>query len=201
MKLVVISTPHFFKEEADAIQLLFENNLTYFHLRKPQEDRVSFEKFLNNIDAKYHTNIIIHNHFDLCNDYVIKGIHHNSNTQNYKCDSCGFRSRACHTFDEVVANKNNYDYLLLSPIFHSISKEKYLSAFTDDELKIASINKIIDHKVIAMGGVTLSKIQKIKDWNFGGIAVLGYMWNDFLISKDFQFLISRFNALQYEIKK
>ena len=200
MKLIVIANPSFFKEEVTAVRLLFENNLMYFHLRKPDAGIVEFQQFLNKIDAKYHKHIILHDYFELCNHYAVKGIHHNAKNQSYTIDFNGFKTRACHTFDEIIAHKNNYDYLLLSPIFHSISKKAYRSAFTENELTVAAKQKIIDDKVIAMGGIEVVNIAKVKTWNFGGIAVLGYLWNEFLMSKNYQLLLSRFNALQNEVK-
>ena len=69
--------------------------------------------------------------------------------------------------------KNDYDYLFLSPIFDSISKVGYKSAFTEDMLKDASAKGVIDEKVVALGGVTFNRIPYLKELNFGGAAMMG----------------------------
>ena len=71
--------------------------------------------------------------------------------------------------------KNDYDYVFLSPIFDSISKVGYNSAFTEDMLRDASVKGIIDEKVVALGGVTFEKISYLKELNFGGAAMMGVL--------------------------
>ena len=73
--------------------------------------------------------------------------------------------------------KSNYDYLFLSPIFDSISKNGYRSGFSDEALQEASDMGIIDEKVIALGGVTLDKIAYLKKMKFGGVAMVGGIYN------------------------
>lgn len=63
--------------------------------------------------------------------------------------------------------------MFLSPIFDSVSKQGYTSAFTDNVLKQASKDGIIDNKVVALGGVTPDKINYLRQLNFGGAAMLG----------------------------
>ena len=89
----------------------------------------------------------------------------------------GFKTRSCHTFDEIKSYKNEYDYLFLSPIFDSISKVGYKSSFSKEELEKASEEGIIDEKVVALGGVTFDVIPYLKELNFGGVAMLGGIYN------------------------
>ena len=46
----------------------------------------------------------------------------------------------------------------MSPVYDSISKEGYHSPYTDDELRLAAKDKIIDNKVMALGGITPDNI-------------------------------------------
>ena len=84
---------------------------------------------------------------------------------------------SCHSFEEIEKYKTEYDYLFLSPIFDSISKTGYKSSFTTDQLLKASTNGIIDHKVIALGGITLDMLPYFQELNFGGIAMIGGIYN------------------------
>ncbi|MDD6553810.1 MAG: thiamine phosphate synthase [Prevotellaceae bacterium] len=85
-------------------------------------------------------------------------------------------SFSCHSLEEVAQYKNRCDYVFLSPIYDSISKQGYHSAFTRDDLLRARDKGIIDEKVIALGGVSEEKIPEIQRLGFGGYAMLGAVW-------------------------
>ena len=79
------------------------------------------------------------------------------------------QGRSCHSLEEVCQYKNHMDYVFLSPVFDSISKQGYRAAFSIETLEQA--RGIIDEKVFALGGVTLDKITILEQLHFGGIAV------------------------------
>ena len=85
-------------------------------------------------------------------------------------------TRSCHSLDEIVRYKQEYDYLFLSPIFDSISKVGYTSQFSHDELLRASSMGIIDSRVVALGGVTPDKIAYLEQLGFGGAAMCGAIY-------------------------
>ena len=67
------------------------------------------------------------------------------------------------------------DYGFLSPIFDSISKVGYLAAgFEERSLKLALERSQVP--VIALGGITVSKVVVASKMGFGGVAVLGAVW-------------------------
>lgn len=68
------------------------------------------------------------------------------------------------------------DYVFLSPIFDSISKSGYRSAFSYARLRDAADRGVIDEKVVALGGVTFDKIPLLSSLHFGGAAMLGAIW-------------------------
>ena len=49
----------------------------------------------------------------------------------------------------------------------------YNSAYTAEELRAADKAGIIDKKVIALGGIDVDNILEVKDFGFGGAAILG----------------------------
>ena len=61
--------------------------------------------------------------------------------------------------------------------FDSISKVGYKSGFKEEELLKASTDGLIDEKVIALGGVTFDKIPYLKRLHFGGVAMIGALYN------------------------
>jgi thiamine monophosphate synthase len=70
-----------------------------------------------------------------------------------------------------------YDYVFLSPVFDSISKEGYRAAFSHEELLRASEAGLINAKVIALGGIDATTLPLLKPYKFGGIGVLGAIWD------------------------
>jgi thiamine-phosphate pyrophosphorylase len=65
----------------------------------------------------------------------------------------------------------------LSPVFDSISKGGYKAGFPEEILIGAADKGFIDNKVVALGGISSSNIQSVKKLGFGGVAVLGTVWN------------------------
>ena len=121
--------------------------------------------------------IVIHDFFELARLYGLRGIHLNARRSIVPDGWQGHVSRSCHSLDEVRRYKDACDYVFLSPIFDSVSKQGYASAFTDETLKQASLDGIIDDKVIALGGVTPDKISYLQQLGFGGAAMLGCVNN------------------------
>ncbi len=87
------------------------------------------------------------------------------------------RSRSCHTIQELYENMD-LDYVTLSPIYDSVSKEGYSSNFSYEELLAAKKDGRVCPKTVALGGITPDKIAELYYLGFGGIAVLGYVWQD-----------------------
>ena len=175
MKLIAITQPSMIEDESSCIRRLFESGIDIVHLRKPDADIEQCRRLLRELSDEERRKIVIHDHHELINEFDLKGLHFNKNITIVPGDYKGFKTRSCHSFEEVMKYKNDYDYVFLSPIFDSISKVGYKSAFTDEILREASSKNIIDNKVVALGGVTFDKIPYLKVLNFGGAAMLGVL--------------------------
>lgn len=198
MKLIVITTPTYFIEEDKILTALFDEGLDILHLRKPDTAPVYAERLLTLIPEKYHRRIVVHDHFYLKDEYKLKGIHLSHRNPLVPDNYTGHVSASCHTLDEVMADKKVCDYVFLSPIFNSISKDGYKSAFTPEKIRDAAEKGIIDKKVMALGGVDEKNILRIKDFGFGGAAVLGGLWNKFNPASDYNYqpLIAYFKKIK-----
>ncbi len=198
MKLILITTPEYFVEEDQILTALFEEGLDILHLRKPNTEAIYAERLLTLIPEKYHKKIVIHDHFYLCDEYKLKGIHLSSRNPLAPDNYSGNISASCHTLEEVKADKKTCDYVFLSPIFNSISKQGYLSQFSPEEIRDAVKADIIDKKVIALGGIDESNILRVKDFGFGGAAIMGGLWSKFDHNYDnnYQELINHFRKLK-----
>ena len=169
----VITSPSFFPGEALFIHRLFAHGVDIVHLRKPGATADDCAKLLDGLTSDDRRRIVIHDFFELAEPYGLRGIHLNVRRSTVPGGYEGRISRSCHSFEEVKRYKDACDYVFLSPIFNSISKQGYASAFTDNALKQASSEGIIDNKVVALGGVTPDKIDYLQQLNFGGAAMLG----------------------------
>ena len=177
MKWIVITSPDFLSGEASSIGLLLQNGVDSVHVRKPFSDKIDVQKLLEEIPSKFHRAIVLHDHFELCDRYGLQGIHLNSRNHDIPQDFKGSLSCSCHSLEEVGKWKDKMDYVFLSPIFNSISKQGYKGAFSFDLLRKAQQQKMIDEKVVALGGVTYSAIPWLRSFSFGGAAFLGDVWN------------------------
>lgn len=194
-KLIVITTPYFFEEEGILLTALFEEGLEYLHLRKPNAGAKETGKLLDTIPNSFHSRIRLHDCFELADYYAIGGLHLNKRNSHIPGGFRGTVSRSCHTLQEVREN-NRLDYVFLSPVFPSISKEGYGSNFPMDVLQKASAEGLINNKVIALGGIDTTTIPLLKGLNFGGVAILGALWGETSGKKELVSIIQRYKLLR-----
>ena len=173
MLWLVITSPTFFDGEAQFLHRLFAHGVDIVHLRKPGATTDDCARLLDGLSADDRRRIVIHDFFELARPYGLRGIHLNARRSTVPGGWQGHVSRSCHSLEEVRQYKDACNYVFLSPIFDSVSKQGYASAFTDNALKQASSDGIIDNRVVALGGVTPEKINYLRQLNFGGAAMLG----------------------------
>lgn len=176
MEWIVITSPGFLQGEADFIDRLFNHGLDRLHLRKPGADIGECRRLLDGISREWLPRIVVHDNFGLCREYGLGGVHLNGRNPMAPPNHEGSVSRSCHSLEEISRYKGECDYLTLSPIFNSISKQGYMAAFEPEQLAAARDSGLIDSRVIALGGVTLENIPRVRELGFGGVAILGDVW-------------------------
>mgnify|MGYP003451183603 FL=1 len=125
MKIIAITTPKVIDEDTFLIKNLLERGIDFIHLRKPDADINECRKLLSELTNEERTKIIIHDFPELYFEFSLKGVHINRNVTSLPNDYKGYKTRSCHSLEEIIKYKNDYDYLFLSPIFDSISKIGY----------------------------------------------------------------------------
>lgn len=204
MKLIVITTETLINREAVAFNLLFEAGLGVLHLRKPFASQSEVENLVKQVDRAYHSQIVLHDHYELVKSFDLKGIHLNRRNPVLPAFLSGKKplsvSRSCHSLDELVAS-GSCDYVFLSPIFDSISKAGYKQEFTPEKLSRAKDDGIINDRVVALGGITKEQIPVVRQYGFGGVAVLGTLWCGFVNNGNTEELLKRFDELNFECKR
>lgn len=175
MLWITVTSPSFFDGEASFIGRLLSGGADLVHLRKPGAAESDCARLLDKLTAEERKRIVIHDFFELAGPYGLHGIHLNARRGEIPYGYNGLVSRSCHSLEEVKRWKPVCNYVFLSPIFDSISKQGYRAGVTPEILRRASEEGIIDEKVIALGGVTPDKVKLLHSLGFGGAAMLGYV--------------------------
>ncbi len=213
MKLIVISSPKSIDNEAPIIEDLFKEGLEHFHIRKPKYSTRQLSAFINEIPKKYWNRITIHSHHELAVRHNLKGVHltraHRKKVIRswVKLTLLKMRRRnlqvstSLHRLSNLYNPnfKNQYDYVLISPVFGSISKRGYEAGFNESQLKEA-LSKI-EYDVVALGGVSIDNAEKVKKMGFKGMAVLGTIWNHDNPIEQYINLEKKISLLDLNVKK
>lgn len=174
--IIVITLPQFFDGEAEQIVRLLRSSVDLVHIRKPEASLSEVETLIGQIPREYHSRLVLHDHYSLAVKYHLHGVHLNSRNPLPPEGWKGSVSRSCHSLQEVKAWKDRCDYVSLSPVFDSISKQGYRAAFTAVQLAQAYAEGVIDRRVMALGGVTFSRLDEVLGMGFGGAMILGDAW-------------------------
>lgn len=158
------------EEEASKIAMLLDGGIRYVHLRHPEATEAELAAIIEDVPERLRGRVRLHSHFALIDRCGLGGAHLNSRWSSYY-GRTGTLSRSCHTLKEL-ADMTLYEYVTLSPIYDSISKEGYRSAFNP----AAVCNEIAGRNVIALGGVTPDRFRELAEAGFIGAAMLGYLW-------------------------
>jgi len=192
MKIIVVSKPSYTREEHQIVNELFEAGLEIFHLRKPKFSKVEIMRFIEFVPYMYRNRIVLHSHHAMCEELGLMGIHHPGKKTSLikKIKNLGIgkrekkiktesihRSRSLHSIKELIRCREKLDYVILSPIYDSISKRKYKSKFRNKS-KLASALHQTKLNVIALGGIELNNINELNELGFKGVALLGAVWKN-----------------------
>lgn len=184
MELILFTFPKDYVKEIELLNLFLGDKSLTVHIRKPSFSEDDLRFFLNNINKEFHPQLVIHNHLYLLKEYNLKGFHctrlflskskliFEDLIKEYPNKTF---SKTCHSLKELENTNERYSYVFLSPIFDSISKDNYPSAFNLKEVGKLLEKTII--KVVALGGISTSNLKQIKDYNFYGTGLLGSVWN------------------------
>lgn len=173
-KIIGVTLPAIAYGEARLIELMLREGIGRMHIRKPDATCAQMEQLIEAIHPDLRPRLSLHSHHHLAVKYGT-GIHlnaaHPAPPEGYQ----GILSRSCHSFKELEEWQPLTSYCFLSPIFDSISKTGYASAFTPQQ--IAASNSV-GAKTIALGGITPQRFNELRQLGFGGAAMLGYLWAD-----------------------
>ena len=163
-------------------RILHQSSAT-IHLRKPGQTDRQIADYLRQVPVSYHPRIMVHGHPGLLDHFDLMGIHFTEKERSLnpqhllqlrlaqpgRCLSSAF-----HRIADIPEHDGLFDYILLSPIFDSISKQGYRAAF--DHTNLRRFLARTQHTVIALGGLDEKRAVTAASLGFKGIAVLGAVW-------------------------
>ena len=198
MKLIVMTKSTFFVEEDKILSSLFEEGLENLHLYKPGSEPMYSERLLTLLPEDCYKRITVHDHFYLKEEYRLRGIHLNDTQTEVPTGYKGKVSRTCRRLDELKETKKRSGYVFLQNIFDSQTNPDDRQSFTEEELKKAAKQGLIDKHVYALGGMNIDNVRMAKDLGFGGVVICGDLWNRFNIHSetDYKELIAHFEKLR-----
>lgn len=187
MKLIVITPPHSVSDEHSSIHAMLGAGVDYVHVRKPSLSLEALREYLAKLDADVRDRLVLHVPFDSAQGTNIVEQLPSGNDEYCVSSSAPFdKLRVTQDIDEddrdVMLslskhgqNLDLYNYIFLSPIFPSISKENYGEEPNIEQLK--NIVEQIPTETIALGGIDPSRVAACHELGFAGIACLGHIWN------------------------
>ncbi|MFL5751894.1 MAG: thiamine phosphate synthase [Bacteroidia bacterium] len=212
MKIIIIS-PSKKEDKANELQVLislFENGLNTYHLRKPKLSTKELGEYLRRIPAQFHNRIVIHSHHNLAIKFNLKGVHYTKShlKKNFKnwwrektlgIAKSNLIKSVSHTKLVSVYDNNdmNFNYEFLSPIFDSLTG-KYQSGFYEEGIK-AAIQKT-GKRLIARGGADITRIEKVKELGFYGMALYSCIWDSDSPVEEYIKIVKRCNELGIPIE-
>lgn len=171
-KIIVFTHPELYPEEAGIItELLGLGAADCIHIRKPEYQADDVRRLIGSIPSEFHGRLRLHSHFELLQEFDLAGVQINGRCGKAPATAKSI-TKSCHSLKEL-SDVGCYEYVTLSPVFDSISKAGYRSAFNLLQIR----NNIAGRNVIALGGVDPSRFTELKDSGFSGAALLGYVWN------------------------
>ncbi|KPE51377.1 thiamine phosphate synthase [Chryseobacterium indologenes] len=177
--MIIVITPELtVPDETDMVSQLFRKGLDLLHIRKPFISRNEMTDFLDGIDAAFYSQMVLHSHYELADEYNISRFHFREEMRlngEYKAYiGKGILSTSVHDIETYNTLDKDWEYAFISPVFPSISKKGY-----GENTKVIheiSCRNNPDLKLVALGGINEKNIKEVLDYGVDGVALLGGIW-------------------------
>ncbi|MDB5257642.1 MAG: thiamine monophosphate synthase [Chitinophagaceae bacterium] len=191
MKLTVCSVHKAIPDEQELVRELFDVGLTHFHLRKPSHSKEEMRDWLEQLNDSERQKVVIHSHWSLSEEFSLKGLHFGATViQQMSGEECKqwmhvakekqlTISSSVHHQEEIDRLPIGFDYVWLSPVFESISKQEYTSIYSAAQFDhwVKELQEQKRTTVYALGGIQAQHMQELSRRGFDGAAVLGSVWS------------------------
>jgi thiamine-phosphate pyrophosphorylase len=173
-RLIVITAPHCIPQEVEIWLQLFNLGLQKLHLRKPGWDNGNLVDLIEQVPMCWRKRIVVHHHANVMQQTGAGGVHFSYPSKN-KLGSSGYTvSYSVHSWTELKSIIHHCDYVLISPVYNSISKKGY----GQNKSLISIPEELIGKKIFALGGINDQNINNVFQMGYYGVALLGYFWEE-----------------------
>ncbi|GAC1493024.1 MAG: thiamine phosphate synthase [Flavisolibacter sp.] len=180
--------------------LIADAGLALCQYRRPDAPRNGLRELnaVSHPDYRHHS--ALHQHHEIAKEYKMERLHFTEAKRNEICEEAlkalktdnNRLSTSIHNINTYNTLSSAFDYTFFGPVFNSISKQGYTSSVKHDF--VFPVKKSYP-KVIAIGGIEATNIQKLFNMQFDGVAVLGMIWQNLEES------IQQFKAVQKAWKR
>ena len=204
MKHRVYTVPNFFEGEADLLNQLFEEGLPCLHFRKTQRSIHPFIDLLVQVETKHYSKIIVHQYPELVEMFKLSGLHLTESARralstealqdliNEQHKNQRQIGTSIHQKTDLYLLPKEMDYCTLSPIFSSVSKQKY-----EPTVHWQAQDLDVPFSLVALGGISVQTLETTyHQRGFREVAFLGAVWNDLSnVLQNYRLLCKKMNAL------
>lgn len=197
--MILFSHQGTFDGEADVLNTLFSQGLELFHLRKKDFSEEKVIELLRHISPQYYNRIIIHEHFNLVDQFGLKGVHYTQSLW-FLWDQLANKSIDIsiavirpEDIENVNPRVNLVIYNSLFPINRGNAYQRFLF---QRKTKNAIKNKPKNTKVCASGGVTIENLKAVRALGFDCVGVMSPIWDTWLNSKNMDLVVEKFHRLR-----
>jgi len=176
--ILVISPEWIVQNETYLINQMFQEGLDLLHIRKPWLSRNEMTEFITHIDETFHSQLVLHTHYDLGKEFTISRFHFRETDRQEGMYKPFVKENTISTSVHDIATYNildkEWEYAFISPFFPSISKKGYgLNSTIKEEIKHRNNP---DVQLIALGGINQDNIHEAFKTGADGAALLGAVW-------------------------
>lgn len=179
MKPIIITLPHICHGEARALAGLSRLG-SFIHIRKPDAGKEETARLLRDLSAMGAdmSRFTLHYDMQMAVEHSLGGVHlRERDIAEARLRHPGMRiSASAHNWEEACALSKKADYVFISPLFDSISKQGYKSS-----IDITEAPERLSHtdpaRIVALGGISEMNIASVYEAGFGGAALLGAVWS------------------------
>ncbi|WP_445432150.1 thiamine phosphate synthase [Chryseobacterium indoltheticum] len=177
--IIVITPEDIVQNETELINELFQEGLNLLHIRKPFINAEEMTDFIQKIDSKFQSQLVLHSHYNLAENFNISRFHFREiGRQNglFQSFTDKIISTSVHDIETFNLLSEYWEYAFISPVFPSISKKGYgeNSNIFNDIKKRNNTNV----KLIALGGINEKNINEVFESEVDGVALLGAIWGN-----------------------
>lgn len=145
------------------------------------------EDFLRKIPKKYHSNLVLHQHYGLAIKYNLRGIHLGRREKKsllIRMKVALMRlikpslkiSLSYNNLQDFINAKKGVDAVFLKPIFDRHNLADFNQMFSRKQLEDILPGSSV--KVYAYGGVNPQRVQLAMEVGFNGVVLQGSFWNE-----------------------